>query len=142
MGRKYYTSEEKLAAVKLYIKYDFSPSAVIYELGYPSRNRLYSWYKEYKETGKFTIKGNHTKFFEDYLSYIFLKKEESGLNVLVWPNACNDSKITGVIQYTDKQILSEDKKICAIPLVCESKIVGALAIKSTEKEISLKDIEY
>lgn len=82
------------------------------------------------------------KFFEDYLSYIFLKKEESGLNVLVWPNACNDSKITGVIQYTDKQILSEDKKICAIPLVCESKIVGALAIKSTEKEISLKDIEY
>ena len=34
MGRKYYTSEEKLAAVKLYIKYDFSPSAVIYELGY------------------------------------------------------------------------------------------------------------
>lgn len=82
------------------------------------------------------------KFFEDYLSYIFLKKEESGLNVLVWPNACNDSKITGVIQYTDKQILSEDKKICAIPLVCESKIVGALAIKSTEREISLKDIEY
>ena len=62
MGRKYYTSEEKPAAVKLYIKYDFSPSAVIYELGYPSRNRLYSWYKEYKETGKFTIKGNHTKY--------------------------------------------------------------------------------
>lgn len=55
MGRKYYTSEEKLAAVKLYIKYDFSPSAVIYELGYPSRNRLYSWYKEYKETGKFSL---------------------------------------------------------------------------------------
>lgn len=43
MGRKHYTSEEKLAAVKLYIQYDFSPSAVIYQLGYPSRNRLYGF---------------------------------------------------------------------------------------------------
>ena len=82
------------------------------------------------------------KFFENYLSYIFLKKEESGLNVLVWPNACNDTKITGIIQYIDKKMLSDDRRICTIPLICESKIVGALAIKSTEKEIFPKDVEY
>ena len=34
MGKKYYTPEQKMAAVKLYIQYDFSPSAVIYQLGY------------------------------------------------------------------------------------------------------------
>ena len=62
MGKRNYTPEQKMAAVKLYIQYDFSPSAVIYQLGYPSRNRLYSWYKEYKETGKFSVKGNHTKY--------------------------------------------------------------------------------
>lgn len=82
------------------------------------------------------------KFFENYLSYIFLKKEDSGLNVLAWPSACNDSKITGVIQYVDKKILSDDKKIYAIPLVSESKTAGALVVKSTADEISPKDREY
>ena len=82
------------------------------------------------------------KFFEDYLSYIFLKKEDTDYNILAWPSACNDNKITGIIQYVDKNILSEDKKIYAIPLISESKNVGALVIKTTEKEITPKDREY
>ena len=53
MKKKHYTPKEKMEAIKLYIQYDFSPSAVIYELGYPSRNRLTSWYQEYKKTGSF-----------------------------------------------------------------------------------------
>ena len=40
-----YSYEERMRAVQLYIKYYFSPSDVIYEMGYPSRNRLRQWYK-------------------------------------------------------------------------------------------------
>lgn len=46
-----YTRDEKLKAVQLYIKYDRSPAAVRYELGYPTRNCLYRWYKEYVDNG-------------------------------------------------------------------------------------------
>lgn len=61
MGRKHSTSEEELSVVKLYIQYACSLVAVIYQIGYPSRNRLQSWCEEYKETGKITIKGNQSK---------------------------------------------------------------------------------
>ncbi len=47
-----YTYEERMKAVQLYIRYDCSPSAVIHELGYPSRNMLTTWYREYIATGK------------------------------------------------------------------------------------------
>ena len=46
-----YTYEEKKKSVDLFIKYDLSPAAVIHELGYPSKNRLYQWYQEYISTG-------------------------------------------------------------------------------------------
>ena len=41
-----YTYEQKKKAIELFIKYDLSPSAVIHELGYPSRNQIRAWYKE------------------------------------------------------------------------------------------------
>ena len=41
-----YFYEERLRAVKLYIKYDHSLSAVIRELGYPSHQALLQWYRE------------------------------------------------------------------------------------------------
>ena len=47
-----YTLGERKKAVDLFIKYDLSPAAVIHELGYPSKGRLYKWYQEYKETGE------------------------------------------------------------------------------------------
>lgn len=46
-----YSYEDRLKAVKLYIKYDFSVAATIRELGYPNRKMLVRWYKEYKEIG-------------------------------------------------------------------------------------------
>lgn len=46
---RHYTRDEKFKAVQLYIKYDKSPAAVGYELGYPTRNCLYRWYQEYIE---------------------------------------------------------------------------------------------
>lgn len=46
-----YTYEERMKAVKLYIKYDRNMAVTIRELGYPSRQMLYQWYKELYETG-------------------------------------------------------------------------------------------
>ena len=46
-----YTREDKIRAVELFIKYDFSPQSVINELGYPCRGSLYNWYREYPENG-------------------------------------------------------------------------------------------
>lgn len=82
------------------------------------------------------------KFFENYLSYIFLKKEHTNKNILAWPKACNDEKITDCINNTNQKALSEDKKIYFIPLISETKTVGIIAIKSTSEEITPKDIEY
>ena len=38
------------------------------------------------------------KFFEDYLIYIFLRDENTGINVLSYPNACKDEIIMNVIK--------------------------------------------
>ena len=45
-----YSYEERMKAVKLYIKYDLCAADTIRELGYPSRKMLVRWYKEYQET--------------------------------------------------------------------------------------------
>ena len=81
-------------------------------------------------------------FFSDCLIYIFLKDDNSRLNYLSWPVACNDKKILEKVSQLDEKILSEDKKTFATPLISESKNVGVLAAKSTSQEISPKDIEY
>lgn len=48
-----YTHEQRLKAVKLYIKYDKGFASVKRELGYPSKlETLTAWYHEYQETGQ------------------------------------------------------------------------------------------
>ena len=61
-----YSLEDRIKAVKLYIKYGKSAAAVIRELGYPNRHSLASWYKEYVNTNgnlpaKHERKGKFTK---------------------------------------------------------------------------------
>ena len=46
-----YSYEDRLRAVKLYIKYDCCEANAIRELGYPSRKMLTRWYKEYIVSG-------------------------------------------------------------------------------------------
>lgn len=46
-----YSYEDRMRAVKLYIKYDFSAADTIRELGYPNSKMIVRWYKEYRETG-------------------------------------------------------------------------------------------
>lgn len=47
-----YSYEDRIKAVMLYIKYDLSIADTVRELGYPNRNMLVQWYKEYQETGR------------------------------------------------------------------------------------------
>lgn len=55
-GKHMYSYEERLRAVKLYIKYDHILSAVIRELGYPSHQALLQWYREYITQGDLHVK--------------------------------------------------------------------------------------
>lgn len=82
------------------------------------------------------------KFFTDYLLYIFLRDENVEKNVLAWPMACKDNKILDIIDNFETEILSEDKKMLALPLKSENKEVGVLVAKSTDENITDKDIEY
>ena len=82
------------------------------------------------------------KFFEDYLVYIFLRDESTGVNVLSYPNDCKDGKILDAIKEHKETKLLSDGKIYAVPLICENKNVGSLVAKSTEDEINLKAREY
>lgn len=82
------------------------------------------------------------KFFPDYLIYLFLKDEVTGVNVLSWPGACNDSKIMEIIADIDTPVLVDERKTFALPLKSEGKGVGVLAAKSTGDVISEKDIDY
>lgn len=46
-----YSYEDRIRALKLYIKYGKSAAATVRELGYPSRKNLHRWYRTYIETG-------------------------------------------------------------------------------------------
>ena len=46
-----YKYEDRMKAVQLYIKYDLNMASVIRELGYPSRQMLYNWYREFVANG-------------------------------------------------------------------------------------------
>ncbi len=82
------------------------------------------------------------KFFENNLIYLFLKIESTGNNVLVFPSACNDKYIMQNANREKLQQVSDDKKTLMLPLKSEGKEVGVIAAKSTNEEISAKDIEY
>lgn len=46
-----YTLEQRIRAVELYINYGLKATAAIRELGYPCRNQLQAWHKEWLESG-------------------------------------------------------------------------------------------
>ncbi|MBW5280790.1 transposase, partial [Burkholderia gladioli] len=46
-----YSYEDRVRAVRLYIKYGRSAAATIRELGYPSRKNLARWYRAFIEVG-------------------------------------------------------------------------------------------
>ena len=46
-----FSYEQRTRAINLLIQYDMAYSTVLRELGYPSRQGLIKWYKEYIEYG-------------------------------------------------------------------------------------------
>lgn len=77
-----YSREEKLKAIKFYIQYDKKLRKTICKLGYPSRNALKEWYKEYMDTG--TIDGVYhrdSKFAENEKEAAIKYYIEHGKNV-------------------------------------------------------------
>ena len=61
-----YSRKDKLRAIELFIKYDFSPQSVIDELGYPSRFSLYRWYREYLDNGNdIPETGNYRRYDDE-----------------------------------------------------------------------------
>jgi len=82
------------------------------------------------------------KFFENYLIYLFLRNESTGVNVLSWPSACNDKSITEIIANFKEKTYTSDKKTLALPLKSEGKDVGIIVAKSTDEPITTKDEDY
>ncbi|TYC86195.1 IS3 family transposase [Acetobacterium wieringae] len=63
-----YSYEERIKAVKLYIKYDQCISDTIRELGYPSKNALKQWYEEYVQIGEIREKkDSYQKYSKDQI---------------------------------------------------------------------------
>lgn len=85
------------------------------------------------------------KFVSNHLIYIFLKKEENEDFSLVWPGACNDEKIYGLISILRSDsdcILTADKKTGVFPLVSEGKLFGCIVTKSMEGKLNDKEVDY
>lgn len=82
------------------------------------------------------------KFFEDYLVYIFIKDEATGVNALAWPMACRDTKILEIVENFKSKEFTDNKMTLALPLKSEGKEVGILVAKSTNEPITEKDDDY
>ncbi len=85
------------------------------------------------------------KFVSNHLIYIFLKKDDSEEFSLVWPAACNDEKIYGLISILRSDsdcILTADKKTGVFPLVSEGKLFGCIVTKSMEGKLNDKEVDY
>lgn len=50
-----FSYEERIRAVKLYIKLGKRLNATIRQLGYPTKNSLIGWYREYEQTRDFQV---------------------------------------------------------------------------------------
>lgn len=94
-----YSYEDRLKAVELYIRYDYSAADTARELGYPSRGMLVQWYKEYQETGNLHLKFiKHPKYSSDQMKGAVDYYLEHGRNI---------TRTVRVIGYPTRGILRE-----------------------------------
>lgn len=111
MKRKHYSCEEKMKAVELYIKYDCSPSAVIYELGYPSRGRLSKWYQEYLKTGTVSDENEHrSKYTAEQRAEAIKYYLEHGRSVSKTIRALGYPKKTALCDWLKEDLSPEQRK--------------------------------
>lgn len=85
------------------------------------------------------------KFVSNHLIYIFLKKTPEDEFELVWPSACNDSKIYDMINILTNNsecILTADKKTGIFPLISDKVLFGCIVTKSMEGKLNDKEVDY
>lgn len=83
------------------------------------------------------------RFVSEHLIYIFLKNSKG--YSLIWPNACNDKIILGMLKQINTKtdyILSPNKKTGAFPLISENTLLGAVVAHSNIDKLIEKDVEY
>ena len=83
------------------------------------------------------------RFISDHLIYVFLKQDNEFK--LIWPKACNDSRIYEVLKQLTPQtsyVLTNDDKIGAFPLTSDDEITGCIVARSTLDKLSKRDISY
>ena len=56
-----FSLEQRKIALETYIKYDHSYTATVVELGYPAKETMRKWWKEYKATGEIPVGKTHRK---------------------------------------------------------------------------------
>lgn len=82
-------------------------------------------------------------FISNHLIYIFLK--ENGKLKLEWPSACKDKKINELLQNINAKsgiIIDSNKKTGLFPLVNENSLLGCIAAKSTDEELTDEEKNY
>jgi transposase-like protein len=63
-----YSYEDRIRAVRLYIKLGKRTGATIRQLGYPTKNALKSWHREYEQGGNLRV--GHVRSRSKYSPYI------------------------------------------------------------------------
>ncbi len=84
------------------------------------------------------------RFISAHLIYIFIKNKDDKFELL-WPNACKDKEITGMLDKINKKteyIISENQKIGVFPLINENTILGAIVAYSNVDKLMQKEVEY
>lgn len=79
------------------------------------------------------------KFIQNHLIYIFIKDKTDFK--LMWPIACNDTKIMDIINAEPRKRVTTDE-LGVFPLINENKILGYVITKKIDNKLTLKEIEY
>ena len=104
-------TRKKKKAVDLFIKYDLSPAAVIHELGYPSKNRLYQWYQEYISTGTLSDKkGRKSKYSKEQREAAVKYYLEHGKSVSKTIAALGYPKKSALCDWLNEDLSNEQRK--------------------------------
>lgn len=82
-----YTREQRQRAVELYVKYECCAADVIRELGYPSREALRMWHRDWldeQETGVSSQRGErYARYTEECFASMFVRQVRQCFSV-VW----------------------------------------------------------
>ena len=79
------------------------------------------------------------KFIQNHLIYIFIKDKTDFK--LMWPIACNDTKIMDIINAEPRKRVTTHE-LGVFPLINENKILGYVITKKIDNKLTLKEIEY